>query len=68
VDFYEVLSRRRSVREFQSRPVEAGKLQRVLEAGLRHRPTTILENGSSFLFKILGNDLRWLKQELRLKT
>jgi nitroreductase len=35
VDFYDVLSRRRSVREFQSRPVETDKLQRVLEAGLK---------------------------------
>lgn len=35
MDFYEVLSRRRSVREFQSRPVETDKLQRVLEAGLK---------------------------------
>lgn len=35
MDFYEVLSRRRSVREFQLRPVETDKLQRVLEAGLK---------------------------------
>jgi nitroreductase len=35
LDFYEVVKRRRSVREFQSRPVEEEKLLRVLEAGLK---------------------------------
>jgi len=35
VAFYEVVSRRRSVREFQPKPVEADKLQRILEAGLK---------------------------------
>lgn len=33
--FYEVVNKRRSVREFQSKPVEADKLQRILEAGLK---------------------------------
>jgi len=35
MEFYETVSRRRSVREFQPRPVEAEKLRRVLEAGLK---------------------------------
>jgi nitroreductase len=35
LDFYEVVKRRHSVREFQSKPVEEEKLLRVLEAGLR---------------------------------
>ncbi len=35
MEFYEVVRKRRSVREFKPRPVEAEKLQRVLEAGLR---------------------------------
>jgi len=35
MDFYETVSRRRSVREFQPRPVEGEKLRRVLEAGLK---------------------------------
>ncbi len=35
MDFYEVVNRRKSVREFQSRPVEEEKLFRVLEAGLK---------------------------------
>ena len=35
MDFYEVVTKRRSVREFQPRPVEEEKLQRVLEVGLK---------------------------------
>lgn len=35
MDFYEVVRRRRSVREFQLKPVEEEKLLRVLEAGLK---------------------------------
>jgi nitroreductase len=35
MDFHEVVSKRRSVREFQPRRVEGEKLQRVLEAGLK---------------------------------
>jgi len=35
LDFYEVVMKRRSVREFQPKPVEEEKLLRVLEAGLK---------------------------------
>ena len=35
MDFYEAIDRRRSVREFQSRPVEEEKIRRILEAGLK---------------------------------
>lgn len=35
LEFYEAVNKRRSVREFQSRPVEEEKLLRVLEAGLK---------------------------------
>ena len=35
MEFYEAVGKRRSVREFQPRPVEAEKLRRVLEAGLK---------------------------------
>ena len=35
MDFYEAVNKRRSVREFQSRPVEKEKLLRILEAGLK---------------------------------
>ncbi len=35
MEFYEAVSKRRSVREFQQKPVEAEKLRRILEAGLK---------------------------------
>jgi len=35
LNFLEVVNKRRSVREFQSRPIEEEKLLRVLEAGLK---------------------------------
>ena len=35
LDFYEIVETRRSVREFQSKPVEEEKLLRVLKAGLK---------------------------------
>jgi len=35
MEFYEVVAKRRSVREFKSKPVEADKLQRILETGLK---------------------------------
>ncbi len=35
MEFYETVGKRRSVREFQHRPVEAEKLRRILEAGLK---------------------------------
>lgn len=35
MEFYKTVNKRRSVRDFQSKPVEKGKLRRVLEAGLK---------------------------------
>jgi len=35
MEFYEVVNKRRTVREFQSKPVEPDKLQRILGAGLK---------------------------------
>jgi nitroreductase len=35
LDFYEVVDKRRTVREFQPRPVEAEKISRVLDAGVK---------------------------------
>ena len=35
MDFYEVVTKRRTVREFQSKPVEEEKILRVLDAGTR---------------------------------
>ena len=35
MEFYEAVNKRRSIREFQTRPVEKEKLMRILEAGLK---------------------------------
>jgi nitroreductase len=35
MDFYDAVRKRRTVREFQAKPVEEDKMRRVLEAGLR---------------------------------
>jgi|SRR5271157_639211 len=35
MDFYEVVSERRTVREFETKPVEEEKMLRILEAGLK---------------------------------
>jgi nitroreductase len=35
LDFYEAVNKRRSVRVFQSKPVEEAKIRRILEAGLK---------------------------------
>lgn len=35
MDFYDVVSQRRTVRDFADRPVETGKLRRILDAGMR---------------------------------
>ncbi|HML02845.1 MAG TPA: nitroreductase family protein [Candidatus Bathyarchaeia archaeon] len=35
MEFYEVVNKRRSVRKFQSKSVEADRLQRILDAGLK---------------------------------
>jgi len=35
MDFYETISKRRSIREFQSTPIEEEKILKILEAGLK---------------------------------
>lgn len=35
MDFYEAVKKRRTVREFQNKPVEEEKMRRILEAGLK---------------------------------
>lgn len=35
MEFYETVSRRRTIRRFQATPVEEAKVSRVLEAGLK---------------------------------
>lgn len=51
LDFYEVVNKRRSVREFQSRPVEKEKLLRILEAGLKAPSNNHLRQWEFILIK-----------------
>jgi len=51
LDFYEAINRRKSVREFQPRPVEKEKLLRVLEAGLKAPSNNHLRQWEFILIK-----------------
>ena len=53
-DFQEILSNRRSVREFQSKPVEEEKLFRVLDAGLKAPSHNHLREWEFLLIKDFG--------------
>jgi nitroreductase len=63
IEFYETVNRRRSVREFQSRLVEAEKLRRVLEAGLRAPSHNHLREWEFILLK----DIEKRKEVLELE-
>lgn len=63
MEFYEVVSRRRSVREFQPKPVEKGKLQRVLGAGLKAPSHNHLREWEFILIK----DIHRRKEVLELE-
>lgn len=52
--FYEVVNKRKSVRDFQSKPVEEEKLQRVLEAGLKAPSNNHLRQWEFILIKDAG--------------
>lgn len=62
MEFYEVVNKRRSVREFQSRPVEADKLQRILGAGLKAPSHNHLREWEFILIK----DLKQRKRVVEL--
>ena len=51
LDFYQVVNKRKSVREFQSRPVEKEKLLRILEAGLKAPSNNHLRQWEFILIK-----------------
>ncbi|MFQ9729416.1 MAG: nitroreductase family protein [Akkermansia muciniphila] len=40
MEFYEVIEKRRSIREFQDKPIARNMLERILNAGLPPRRTT----------------------------
>jgi len=54
MDFYEAVEKRRTVREFQSRPVEEEKLMRVLAAGLKAPTHNHLREWEFILIKDYG--------------
>jgi nitroreductase len=54
LDFYEVVCKRRSVREFQSKPIDQKKIQRILEAGLRAPSHNHLREWEFILVKDFG--------------
>jgi nitroreductase len=58
VDFYEVVERRRTVREFQSKPVEEEKLVRALAAGLKAPTHNHLREWEFILIKDFGQRKR----------
>lgn len=51
MEFYEAVNNRRSIREFNSRPVEKDKLLRVLEAGLKAPSNNHLRQWEFILIK-----------------
>jgi nitroreductase len=58
MEFYEVVDKRRSVRDFKSKPVEADKLRRVVEAGLKAPSHNHLREWEFILVKDLEQRLR----------
>jgi len=58
MDFYEVVNKRRSVREFRAKLVEADKLERVLEAGLKAPSHNHLREWRFILVKDLEQRVR----------
>lgn len=54
MDFYEAVEKRRTVREFQSRPVEEEKIVRVLAAGLKAPTHNHLREWEFILIKDYG--------------
>jgi nitroreductase len=65
MEFYEVVNKRRSVREFQSKPVEADKLQRILGAGLKAPSHNHLREWEFILAKDLEQRVRVIEAGAR---
>lgn len=47
MDFYQVLEKRRTIRDFSNKEVTDEVLEKVLSAALELRPTTICDSSSS---------------------
>jgi nitroreductase len=65
MEFHEVVNKRRSVREFQSKPVEADKLQRIIEAGLKAPSHNHLREWGFILVKDLEQRVRVVEADAR---
>lgn len=46
MDFYEAIEKRRTVRDFEDKPIPMDIIKRILSAGLKAQPIIIFENGN----------------------
>ncbi len=67
MEYYEVVRKRRTVREFDARPVEAEKIQRVLEAGLKAPANAHLKDWEFILLRDPENRRRALVDALKAR-
>ena len=67
MEFYEAVRKRRTVREFDSRPVEEEKLKRVLEAGLRAPANAHLKEWGYILLRDPENRRKALADALKAR-
>jgi len=67
LEFYEAVRKRRTVREFDSRPVEEEKLKRVLEAGLRAPANAHLKEWEYILLRDPENRRKALADALKAR-
>jgi nitroreductase len=67
VEFYEAVRKRRTVREFDARPVEVEKIRRVLEAGLRAPANAHLKDWEFILLRDPENRKRALVDALKAR-
>ena len=67
MEFYEAVRKRRTVREFDARPVETEKIRRVLEAGLRAPANAHLKDWEFILLRDPENRRRALVDALKAR-
>ena len=67
MEYYEAVRKRRTVREFDARPVEVEKIRRVLEAGLKAPANAHLKDWEFILLRDPGNRRRALVDALKTR-
>jgi len=67
VDFYEAVRKRRTVREFQDKPVEDEKTRRILEAGLNAPANAHLKDWEFILLRDAGNRKKAVADALKAR-